>query len=103
MAMKKCARYLTHREMVGKLNLPVEAKAPTTENIKNLLRGDYLKVGVDVHGTKEIFWAKFVMEDGENLVGRISNDLHYSALHGLFDEELIAFPADCLLAIMDNH
>ncbi|MNO13185.1 hypothetical protein D3C76_28140 [compost metagenome] len=103
MALKKCARYLTLAEMEGKMRLPQEAKQPTLENIKNLLRGDYLKVGVTVHGHREIFWTKFVMMEGNNLVGRISNDLHYSELHGLFDEELITFPADCLLAIMDNH
>ena len=103
MALKKCARYLTQQEMAGQLPLPEEAKQPTEENIKNLLRGDYLKVGVIFHGTKETFWAKFVMTEGDNLVGRISNDLHYSALHGLFDEELITFPKDRLLAIMDNH
>lgn len=103
MALKKCARYLTRVEMVGKMSLPEEAKAPTEENIKNLLRGDYLKVGVESHGRKEIFWAKFVMQEGDNLVGRISNDLELSSLHGLFDEELITFPTDSLLTIMDNH
>lgn len=99
MPLKPCARFVTTSTT---LRLPSEAKAPSDDNIKNLIQGDYLKLGVHAHGHTETFWAKFVMMDNGNLVGRIQNDLQYTHHHGLSDEELITIPRDKLIAILDK-
>lgn len=99
MPLKPCATFITS---TSTMRLPPEAKRPTDENIKNLIAGDYLKLGAGAHGFNETFWAKFVTMEGENLVGRIQNDLQYTIHHGLRDEELITIPRDKLIAILDK-
>ena len=78
-------------EDAGRFMLPPEAIVVHAGLVDELKRGDHVKITVDFGPAAEKFWCEFVSYDptSELMELRVSNDLVYTALHGLDDDDVI--------------
>lgn len=81
---------------------PATFDRPTAVEIADLKTGGMAKVIAASQPRKERFWVQVVRRDGDFFVGRVDNDLVFTASHGLTYNDLIEFHADNICALFVN-
>ena len=78
------------------------------QELNTIRRGDYVKVCVPVqlskgefpHETQERFWVKVVRVKGDEIAGRIANDLVFREKHGLDFNDRVVFEKRHIYSVM---
>lgn len=71
-------------------NHPTTFDAPTEDELKCLVVGDCIKVCPDTKPKSERFWAIVESVKGDDVTATVNNDLLFTSLHGIKDNDLIS-------------
>ncbi len=86
---------------------PLTFKLPSKKDIKNLLLGDFVKIGVEGNFTSKIsgerFWVR-VTDVGTDIGGLVEQaDMLFHRQHGIEHASKIKFKGKHILAILKQH
>lgn len=86
---------------------PRAFQIPTTEQVLQVGRGNFVKVGAEFpnHGrvNAERFWVRVTAIVGGRFKGKVNNDLVYTPLHGLSFNDEIEFESKHILDIFPQR